>query len=302
MIDLADKTGAMQPPQSEHSPPDSTSQPTGSLRATLNEIIFGVDTPAGKAFDIFLLICIIISVVAVMIDSVDEIHANYATELYALEWVLTIFFTIEYIIRLYCVRNRWRYALSFYGIVDLLSIIPTYLSLFVGGYHSLLVIRALRLLRIFRVLKLVHYMQDANIVLSALQNSSRKILTFLMTVVVIALIVGTMMYLIEGRHDDTGFTSIPRSMYWAIVTVTTVGYGDISPQTNLGQFLAGLLMITGYAIIAVPTGIVSVEMAQATERARLAADHVCSNCGSRGHSPVAKFCNMCGQPMAAPRP
>lgn len=270
-------------------------------RRKLNEVIFGVDTPAGKAFDIVLLACIIISVVAVMLESVSEIRAGYGRLLRIIEWGFTILFTVEYTLRLICVQRRMRYAFSFFGMVDFLAIVPTYLGVFIGGAQSLIVIRTLRLLRIFRILKLVHFMEDTNVVGRALLNSRRKITAFLGTVVVIALIAGTLMYLIEGglvgkNGEPSDFTSIPRSMYWAIVTVTTVGFGDITPQTNLGQILASALMIAGYSIIAVPTGIFSVELAQAVRERP--AGRPCPACQTRGHSPQAKFCHMCGRQLS----
>jgi len=272
-------------------------EPPAAWRRRLREVIFGVETRSGKAFDIVLLWAILLSVIAVMIESVAEFREKHGTLLWSVEWFFTILFTIEYVLRLICVRRPLRYAFSFYGIVDFLAIVPTYLAIFIGGAQSLIVIRALRLLRVFRVLKLVHFMQDADLVLSALKNSGRKITAFLGSVLVIALIVGTLMYLIEGDQGGSGFTSIPRSMYWAIVTVTTVGFGDITPQTTLGQFLAGALMITGYSIIAVPTGIVSVELAYATEASR--PRFRCPACDSTIHDADARHCKFCGQALVA---
>lgn len=262
----------------------------GPRRQRLYEVIFGIDTRAGRLFDILLLWSILLSVFAVMLESVPSIRADYPVALRIVEWVFTILFTIEYILRISVVRRPMRYALSFYGLVDLLAILPTYLSLFIPGAQSLLVIRALRLLRVFRVLKLIHFVQDADLVLTALRNSRRKITAFLGTVVIITLIAGTLMYLIEGGVNE-GFSSIPQGMYWAIVTITTVGYGDISPVTNIGRLLAGALMITGYSIIAVPTGIVSVELAQAT---RAGLKRACAKCGRTDHDLDARFCKHCG--------
>lgn len=259
-------------------------------RAKLHEIIFEADTPGGKAFDVALLVFILASVVAVMLDSVSSVRQEYGAALRVFEWVVTVLFTIEYLLRLYCVGRPFAYAFSFFGIVDLLAILPTYLSVVFAGAQSLLVIRALRLLRVFRVLKLVHFVGEATELREALQASARKIIVFLGAVITIVLIVGALMYLIEG--EESGFTSIPQGMYWAIVTMTTVGYGDIAPQTFPGKFLASLIMILGYGIIAVPTGIVSVEMSAA--RGRPMSTQVCPNCASEGHETNAKFCKDCG--------
>lgn len=224
-------------------------------------IIFRSDTPAGKAFDVILLIAILLSILAVMLESVRSIAQEYGTFIRNFEWVITILFTLEYVLRIYCARSRRGYILSFYGLVDLISIVPTYLSLIVVGTQYILVVRGLRLLRVFRVLKLYHFLGEAQILGRALRQSAAKITVFLGTVVTLIFIVGSLMYLIEG--PEHGFTSIPVSIYWAIVTLTTVGYGDIAPQTVLGQMLASIVMIMGYGIIAVPTGIVSVELSRA---------------------------------------
>ena len=255
-------------------------------RDTLHEIIFGAETPAGKWFDILLIVSIIASVLAVMLDSVSSISINYGSLLTGIEWFFTIVFTIEYILRLICVGRPLLYATSFFGIVDLLAIIPTYISLFIPGSEYLLVVRVLRILRIFRVLKLVQYMSEALFLMKALRASIRKIIVFLFTVLTLVIILGSMMYLIEGAEN--GFTSIPRSIYWAIVTLTTVGYGDISPQTNIGQMLAACIMILGYSIIAVPTGIVTVELSQLSSKKKAA--QLCKDCGAEGHDADADFC------------
>jgi len=265
-------------------------EPPAAWRRRLREVIFGVETRSGKAFDIVLLWAILLSVIAVMIESVAEFREKHGTLLWSVEWFFTILFTIEYVLRLICVRRPLRYAFSFYGIVDFLAIVPTYLAIFIGGAQSLIVIRALRLLRVFRVLKLVHFMQDADLVLSALKNSGRKITAFLGSVLVIALIVGTLMYLIEGGQES-GFTDIPTSLYWAIVTMTTVGYGDIAPQTIVGKFLAAAVMLIGYSIIAVPTGIVTVELAGLG--AKKVSTQSCPSCGRDGHAPDAVYCKYC---------
>jgi voltage-gated potassium channel len=261
-----------------------------TLRSTLHEIIFEADTPAGKAFDVALLVLIILSVIAVMLESSSSVAARFGPELRAFEWVVTILFTIEYLLRLYCVGNPARYARSFFGIVDLLAILPTYLSLIIPGAQSLLVIRALRLLRVFRVLKLAQFVGEAAELSAALRASARKIIVFLGSVLTIVVIVGSMMYLIEGEAN--GFTSIPVSIYWAIVTMTTVGYGDIAPQTALGKILASAIMIMGYGIIAVPTGIVSVELAGVTKRK--ITTQACPDCGAGGHDLDAVHCKYCG--------
>ena len=259
-------------------------------REQLYEIIFGSDTPAGKAFDVSLMMLIIASVMAVVLESVSWIREDYVHWLRAFEWVVTVIFTLEYLLRLYCVDKPWRYARSFFGVVDLLAILPTYLSLLNPGAQSLLVIRGLRLLRVFRVLKLVHFVGEASQLRIALQASVRKIIVFLGAVLMIVVIVGAAMYLIEG--EEHGFTNIPVSIYWAIVTMTTVGYGDVAPQTPLGKMLASVVMILGYGIIAVPTGIVSVELAGVTRKTTTG--QACPGCGADGHDTDAKHCKYCG--------
>ncbi len=256
----------------------------------LHEIIFEADTPAGKAFDVALLVLIILSVISVMLESVPSVAARYGPQLRTFEWIVTILFTIEYVLRLYCVGKPWRYARSFFGIVDLLAILPSYLSLTIPGAQSLLVIRALRLLRVFRVLKLAHFVGEAKDLTAALRASARKIIVFLGAVLTIVIIVGSMMYLIEGEAN--GFVSIPTSIYWAIVTMTTVGYGDIAPQTPLGKILASIIMIMGYGIIAVPTGIVSVELAGAVRDK--VSTQACPDCGAGQHDSDAVHCKFCG--------
>jgi len=260
------------------------------LRSKLQEIIFEADTTAGKLFDVLLIVSIIISVVAVMLGSVSSISDQYGNLLYSIEWFFTILFTVEYILRLLCIGRPFRYAISFFGLVDLLAIIPTYLDQIFPGTHFLLVIRVLRVLRIFRVLKLVQYLSEAQLLMQALRASRRKITVFLFTVLTLVIILGSMIYVIEGEKN--GFTSIPRSIYWAIVTLTTVGYGDISPQTGFGQALAALIMILGYSIIAVPTGVVTAEISHV--RSRKISTQACTQCGAEGHDPDARFCKMCG--------
>ncbi|MEK6478761.1 ion transporter [Catalinimonas sp. 4WD22] len=237
-----------------------------TTKERLYHVIFESDTTPGKAFDVALLIAILLSVLTVMLESVSSIVSEYGTTIRTLEWVFTVMFTIEYFLRIYCARNRIGYIRSFYGIVDLISIIPTYLSLIVVGTQYVLMIRILRLLRVFRVLKLYHFLGEAEVLGKALRQSAAKIIVFIGTVVTLIFIVGSLMYLIEG--PENGFTSIPVSIYWAIVTLTTVGYGDIAPQTIAGQTLASVVMILGYGIIAVPTGIVSVEISKADTKMR----------------------------------
>ena len=259
-------------------------------RLILHEVIFEADTPAGKWFDVLLILAILTSVVMVMLDSVVTIQKSYGRFLLAGEWFFTILFTIEYILRLLSVGRPMAYATSFFGVVDLLAILPTYLSIFIPGAQYLLVIRILRVLRIFRILKLVQYLGEARMLTQALRASSRKITVFLAVVLTLVTIFGSLIYLIEDPKD--GFTSIPKSIYWSVVTLTTVGYGDISPKTNLGQLLSALIMIIGYGIIAVPTGIVTVELAQAFKRQ--ISTQACPECSAEGHDTDAKHCKYCG--------
>ncbi|MCB2213732.1 ion transporter [bacterium] len=267
--------------------------PTG-WRNRLHVIIFGAETRAGKAFDLGLIASIVASVIAVMLDSVASIHNQYGFQLRVVEWFFTIAFSIEYLLRIISVRRPSRYIFSFYGLVDLLAILPTYIAVIFPASHYLLVIRALRILRVFRVLKLVLYLKEGTIILTALRNSHRKITVFLFAVVTLVMIIGSLMYLIEGAEN--GFTSIPTSIYWTIVTLTTVGYGDIAPQTVLGKVFASIVMILGYAIIAVPTGIVTAEMALSTRGSRdEVSTQACPACGRDGHESDAGFCKFCGQ-------
>jgi len=263
---------------------------------TVRIVIFEAHTPAGKAFDVSLIIAILASVLAVMLDSVPWIHARFGEELYVAEWFFTILFTVEYVLRLWCIQNTALYARSFYGVIDLLGIIPTYLSLFVAGTQYLLVIRVLRVLRVFRVLRMVRYVGEAEMLAQALRASSRKIVVFISTVVALVIIFGSLMYLIEG--EEHGFTSIPKSIYWAIITLTTVGYGDIAPMTPLGQGLASLIMIMGYGIIAVPTGIVTLELSEASRRS--ANTRTCPACSAEGHTREATYCWRCGSHLFRP--
>lgn len=261
------------------------------LRNTLHTIIFEADTPAGKLFDVLLIVSILVSVAVVLADSVGAIQASYGRLLMAAEWFFTILFSIEYFLRLVSVRSPLKYATSFYGVVDFIAIIPTYLSLVFPATKYFMVIRTLRILRVFRVLKLIQYMKEANLLMRALSASRRKITVFLFTVLTMVTLFGSLIYVIEGEAN--GFTSIPKSIYWAIVTMTTVGYGDISPQTALGQVLASVVMIMGYSIIAVPTGIVTVQISQ--EMTRRTSTQACPRCGREGHDSDAQFCKYCGE-------
>lgn len=261
----------------------------------IHEIIFEADTPMGKTFDILLMIAIIASVLAVILETVPSLQSNYRTFFYYLEWGFTIFFTVEYLLRLYCVYRPMKYALSFYGIVDLVSILPTYLSFFFAGFHSLMVIRALRLMRVFRIFKLGHFMKEGAILMNAMRASRVKITVFLIFIVVLVTIIGAIMYLVEGGADNSSFTSIPISIYWAIVTLTTVGYGDITPTTHFGQFLSAVVMILGYAVIAVPTGIVTGELISEMEERNKTNSQTCRYCAREGHDNDAIHCKYCGE-------
>lgn len=264
------------------------------LRKQLFEVVFGTETRAGKLFDIILLWAIVLSVLSVMLESVREIRESYDDIFFVSEWFFTILFTIEYLLRLFITAKPKKYAFSFFGIIDLLATLPTYLTLFVAGGSYLVVIRSIRLLRIFRILKLGRYLREASVLSNALAASRHKILVFLGAVFTLAMIMGTLMYMIEG--GESGFTSIPRSIYWAIVTITTVGYGDIAPQTVFGQAVASMLMLMGYAIIAVPTGIVTTEIALAEKnqkKTESAAKRKCIACGKSGHDRDAIFCKNC---------
>lgn len=260
----------------------------------MHEVIFGTETFWGKLFDIILLAAILLSIASIMLESVKEIAERYSLVLDIIEWMFTILFTFEYAARVLALNHPKKYIFSFYGIIDFLSILPTYLGLVFVSSQSFMIIRVFRLLRIFRIFKLAHFLGEANQLGNALKASRHKITVFMVAVVIIVVIAGTTMYLIEDGVN--GFTSIPRSMYWAIVTITTVGYGDIAPKTVGGQFLASLLMILGYAVIAVPTGIVSAELTRANESAELRND-ACPSCGNDGHEPNASFCKHCGSEL-----
>jgi voltage-gated potassium channel len=256
----------------------------------LYRVIFGHDTSAGRTFDVVLIVSILASVLAIMLESVAPIREEYGRVLRGMEWAFTVAFTVEYGLRLWCVGRPFRYARSFLGMIDLLAFLPTYVSVILPGGQVLAVVRILRVLRVFRILKLAQYVGEAGILARALRASRYKITVFVMTVLTIVVIVGSLMYLVEG--PESGFTSIPRGVYWGVVTLTTVGFGDITPQTPLGQTLASVVMIMGYGIIAVPTGIVTVELAQAS--AGLQRELACPGCGRRGHDSDARHCKWCG--------
>ena len=270
------------------------------IKDLLHEVIFEAETPAGKAFDVILLISILLSVLVVFLESVSSYREHYGTLFYRLEWFFTILFTVEYIIRIWAVDKPYKYATSFFGVIDVASVIPTYLSFFVGGLQGLLVIRVLRLLRVFRIFKLGHFMNQGRFIIDALRNSRAKIFLFIYFILMVVIIVGTLLYLVEV-DQDSGFTSIPRSIYWAIVTLTTVGYGDIAPASELGQILAAIVMLMGYAIIAVPTGIVSSEMSKGLNAQSNKGENNtrhCPSCSREGHDVEAGFCKYCGSELS----
>jgi len=259
-------------------------------KSRLHEIIYEADTPAGKLFDVLLLISISTSIVLVMLESVPSINIKYGKFFDISEWIITLLFTIEYILRIISIKKPKHYIFSYYGIIDFLSTIPKYLSLIFGGAHALIILRSLRLLRIFRVLKITRYIGESNKLINALKASRPKITVFVFAVVVLCLILGSVMYIVEAGQGS-GFISIPRSVYWTIVTLTTVGYGDIAPVTTLGQFIASIIMIMGYGIIAVPTGIVSAEYTISRKNTHT---KTCETCGTEKHNDNSNFCYKCG--------
>lgn len=280
---------------SDSKPPvdhDSSHLPE-NFRDRLAVIIFGTDTPAGKFFDALLIWAILLSVLMVLLESVHPLQSQYDHILFAAEWFFTALFTLEYAVRLYCLRNRWKYVRSFFGLVDLLSFLPTYIALFFPGTQALGVIRIFRVIRLFRVFKLVRYMKEARILGLALKNAQPKIIVFITIFLGIVVTLGSLMYLVEG--EEHGFTSIPKGIYWAVITLTTVGYGDLVPRTAVGQSLATLVMILGYAIIAVPTGIMTVEITQAART--LDQIHICFGCKTSHHARDAQFCRICGNKL-----
>jgi voltage-gated potassium channel len=273
-------------------------RPESGLRLRIYTIIFEADTKAGRRFDIAVVVAILLSILVVLADSVPKVDARYGESLNLLEWGFTLLFTVEYIARLVCVRHPLRYATSFFGIIDLLSILPTYFSLFFPEAAVLLDIRILRLLRIFRIFKLTLYLTEYTLLGEALRASARKILIFLSVVMMAVLILGTVMYVVEG--PESGFTSIPISMYWATVTMTTVGYGDIVPHTGVGKIIASFMMLLGWGVLAVPTGIVTAEMTS-QRMGRRPTTRTCPECLSEGHEPTARFCKDCGANLPAYR-
>lgn len=270
-------------------------KPAGGWRRRLHEIVFESDNRAGKLFDVILIVVILLSVAAVLADSVGSIAGRHGTLLNALEWVFTVLFTLEYLARLSCVERPLRYARSFFGIVDLIAVLPTYLAVLFPEAALLIDVRILRLLRVFRIFKLTAYLSEVRLLGAAMAASMRKIMVFLSVVVMIVLIVGTLMYVIEGpRH---GFTSIPMAIYWAISTITTVGYGDVVPRTDLGRMLASVVMLMGWGILAVPTGIVTAEMTAQRFRSRWLAQRKCPECRTGDHEADARYCRVCGTPL-----
>lgn len=275
---------------SERRPPENIrDQP---FRERLWRIIFLADTRAGRYFDVALLWCVLASVILVTLESVPSLRAEYGRPLRVAEWAFTVLFTLEYLVRVAVVRRRRRYVLSFFGAVDLLSILPTYLELLLSGSHYFMVLRVLRLLRMFRVLKMAHYLVEANVLINALRAARGKIFVFLLTVMAIVCVEGTIMYILENA-SNTGFNSIPQSIYWAIVTLTTVGYGDVSPVTVLGKVMASVVMLTGFAIIAVPTGVVTAEIGREIMVERRGSRR-CHECGWQRHDSRARYCQQCG--------
>lgn len=270
-------------------------KPEKSWRVNLHEVIFEAETPLGRVFDVVLIACIVVSVMVVMLDSVKVYRVSWGSYFVILEWGFTLLFTVEYLLRLISVSRPLAYARSFFGVVDLMAILPTYLSLIIPGSQYLLVIRLLRVLRIFRVLKIVQYVGEANLLMQALRASQRKITVFMFTVITLSIVFGSIIYVVEDEKD--GFTSIPRCVYWAIVTLTTVGYGDISPKTDLGQTISAIIMILGYGIIAVPTGIVTAELAQWGRQNAPVSTEVCPACGGEGHDVDAVYCKHCGEKL-----
>jgi voltage-gated potassium channel len=280
--------------------PTAYGQPPPGWRRRLYDVIFEADTPAGRRFDIALVLAILLSILVVVLDSVPRLHRDHADLLNAFEWGFTALFTVEYVARLVCVQRPWRYAGGFYGVIDLLAVLPSYFSLLMPGTELLLDIRILRLLRVFRIFKLTLYIEEYTRLGEALAASRRKILVFLSVVLMAILILGTVMYVVEGPKN--GYTSIPVAMYWATVTMTTVGYGDITPHTNLGKAIASFMMLMGWGILAVPTGIVTAEMTLRHGDRRMGparAVRHCPSCGSGGHEAGARFCKDCGAALPA---
>jgi voltage-gated potassium channel len=283
------------PPYVPQSPVEYGKPPAG-WRRRMYDVIFEADTPAGRRFDVALVVAIMLSILVVVLDSVPWLHRDHADLLNAFEWGFTALFTVEYAARIACVQRPWRYVTGFYGVIDLLAVLPSYFSLLMPGTELLLDIRILRLLRVFRIFKLTLYIEEYTRLGEALAASRRKILVFLSVVLMAILILGTIMYVVEGPKN--GYTSIPVAMYWATVTMTTVGYGDITPHTNLGKAIASFMMLLGWGILAVPTGIVTAEMTLRHGAGRSRSDRTCAACGSRGHDADARFCKDCGAALS----
>jgi voltage-gated potassium channel len=279
--------------------PDELGRPAGGWRLRMYQVIFESDTPAGRLFDKLIIAAIVVSVLVVIADSVQEWHGRFRLGFEVVEWFFTALFTIEYAARLASVDRPLRYARSFFGVVDLLAVLPTYLALFFPELHALIDVRILRLLRIFRIFKLTAYVAEYQVLGEALAASRRKIMVFLSAVLMIVLVIGTLMYVVEGPHN--GFTDIPTAIYWAISTVTTVGFGDITPKTDFGRFIASVMMLIGWGTLAVPTGIVTAEMTVRRHALHTGSQRVCEQCGTDVHLPNAMFCQHCGSPLAPPR-
>lgn len=268
-----------------------------TLRHTLYQVIYQAHTPAGRGFDIALILCILASVLTIVLDSVSDISQQYGEQLFLAEWIFTLLFTVEYILRILCIHRPIKYITSFYGFIDLLAIAPSYISLFIPGSHYLQVIRILRVLRIFRVLKLVRFINQSNLLINALLASRLKITIFLFTISTLLVVFGSAMYLIEG--PENGFTNIPVGIYWAVVTLTTVGFGDITPKTDLGRAVSAVVMVIGYAIIAVPTGIFTAELSQEMRKQNVRLDRrICPRCRKTGHEADANYCRICGMELS----
>jgi len=271
-----------------------------TVRQNVYQVIYQTNTRAGRAFDICLIIAILTSVLIIVLDSVAGITEQYGELLFTAEWFFTVFFTLEYLLRIACINRPVKYIFSFYGIIDLLAIIPAYISFFIPGFHSFLIIRILRVLRIFRILKLVQFINQSNLLTNALFASRFKITIFLFTISTLLVVFGSIMYLIEG--PENGFTNIPVSIYWSVVTLTTVGFGDITPKTDLGRAISAVVMVTGYAIIAVPTGIITAELSQEMKKqnARTDDQRICTKCRKSGHEADANYCRICGEALFCP--
>jgi len=293
---MPDDDAPLDVPQYVPQSPVEYGKPPSGWRRRMYDVIFEADTPAGRRFDVALVVAIMLSILVVVLDSVPWLHRDHADVLNAFEWGFTVLFTVEYAARIACVQRPWRYATGFYGVIDLLAVLPSYFSLLMPGTELLLDIRILRLLRVFRIFKLTLYIEETTRLGEALAASRRKILVFLSVVLMAILILGTIMYVVEGPKN--GYTSIPVAMYWATVTMTTVGYGDITPHTNLGKAIASFMMLLGWGILAVPTGIVTAEMTLRHGAGRSRSDRTCAACGSRGHDADARFCKDCGAALS----